>query len=53
MNFHFDIVEGADATPIKDDLIARVRAFNYSVFGEIEDFPPGHTFYYLRKKLAD
>ncbi len=24
----------------------------YEVFGELEDFPPGHTRYFLRKRLA-
>jgi GNAT superfamily N-acetyltransferase len=24
----------------------------YEVFGEINDYPPGHTFYFMRKRLA-
>ena len=24
----------------------------YEVFGEIRDYPPGHTFYFMRKRLG-
>jgi ribosomal protein S18 acetylase RimI-like enzyme len=28
------------------------QKLGYTVFGELEDFPPGHTRYYLKKRLA-
>jgi hypothetical protein len=27
------------------------QKLGYEIFGELEDFPPGHTRYYLKKRL--
>lgn len=29
------------------------RKLGYSVFGQVDDYPPGHTHYYLQKRFMD
>ena len=50
-----NLAESLDTEDIEIDLLLEgiYQKYGYELYGQLDDFPPGHTRYYLKKRLRE